>query len=176
MTRSRQILALAAVAVLAVAAGVGVRWWQLDGEVAAEAVMALRLPDLRGEPQAMAQWRGQVLVVNFWATWCAPCREEIPAFVKLQTKYAGRGVQFVGIAIDQPERVAAFAREFDMNYAILLGGINIVDVTRTAGNKVGALPFTLVLDRDGQVAGRQLGKMHEADLDGLLARLVRWAS
>lgn len=176
MTRSRQILALAAVAVLAVAAGVGVRWWQLDGEVAAEAVMALRLPDLRGEPQAMAQWRGQVLVVNFWATWCAPCREEIPAFVKLQTKYAGRGVQFVGIAIDQPERVAAFAREFGMNYAILLGGINIVDVTRTAGNKVGALPFTLVLDRDGQVAGRQLGKMHEADLDGLLARLVRWAS
>ncbi|HET7596201.1 MAG TPA: TlpA disulfide reductase family protein, partial [Burkholderiales bacterium] len=173
VTRSRQILALVAVAVIAVSAGVGLHLWQLDGQAAAaQSVMALRLPDLRGESQAVAQWRGKVLVVNFWATWCAPCREEIPAFVKLQSKYAARGVQFVGIAIDQPDRVAAFAREFGMNYAILLGGINTVDVTRTAGNTVGALPFTLVLDRDGDVASRQLGKIHEAELDGLLERLL----
>ena len=63
-------------------------------------------PTSKGEPQALEQWRGKVLVVNFWATWCAPCREEIPIFVRLQEKYGARGLQFVGIAIDQPEQGA----------------------------------------------------------------------
>lgn len=143
-----------------------------DGS-AADAIMALRLPDLTGREQAMAQWRGKVMVVNFWATWCAPCREEVPAFVKLQAKYGPQGAQFVGVAIDQRDKVAAFAQEFGINYAVLLGGIGTVDVTRQAGNRVGALPFTVVVDRDGRIASRQLGKVKESELEALLQKLLK---
>lgn len=134
--------------------------------------MALQLPDLTGRVQAMGQWHGKVVVVNFWATWCAPCREEIPSFVALQEKYGTRGLQFVGIAIDQRDKVKAFAQEFRMNYAVLLGGLDTVDLTRQAGNRIGALPFTLVLDRNGHIVSRELGKVKEAQLEKLLLSLL----
>ena len=137
------------------------------------AIMALRLPDLAGREQPLSQWRGKVVVVNFWATWCAPCREEVPAFVRLQEQYAPQGVQFVGIAIDQRDKVASFAREIGINYAILLGGIDTIDLTRKTGYRVGALPFTLVLDRQGEIATRELGVVREADLERLLQKLLR---
>lgn len=147
--------------------------WRLAGEDApAGALMALQLPDLTGRVQEMGQWRGKVVVVNFWATWCAPCREEVPSFVALQEKYGTRGLQFVGIAIDQRDKVEAFAREFGINYAVLLGGLDTIDLTRQAGNRIGALPFTLVLDRNGHIVSRELGKVKEAQLARLLLSLL----
>lgn len=174
MIRARQIVLVAVVAIAAAAAGYAVSTWRLglDGDNAAEAIMSARLADLEGRPQPLSQWRGKVLVVNFWATWCTPCREEIPGFVRLQEKYRSRGVQFVGIAIDQPEKVQAFAREFGMNYPLLLGGIDMVDLSRQAGNRVGALPFTLVFDRHGHIVGRELGGLKEAKLDGIIQPLL----
>ena len=161
------------VAIAAAAAGYGVNIWrQTGGTRAAERVLATRLLDLDGRPQLLNQWRGKVLVVNFWATWCTPCREEIPGFVRLQEKYAGRGLQFVGIAIDRRDKVQAFAREFGMNYPILLGGFDTVDISRHAGNRVGALPFTLILDRSGQIVGIVLGGLKEAKLDGMIQPLL----
>lgn len=174
MTRSRQLLLAAAVAILAAVAGFAAHLWRLTGDGgSADAIMALRLPDLAGQEQPLSQWHGKVVVVNFWATWCAPCREEVPAFVRLQEQYASQGVQFVGIAVDQRDKVASFAREFGINYAILLGGIDTIDLTRKAGNRVGALPFTLVLDRRGEIATRELGVVREADLERLLQKLLR---
>lgn len=173
MSRRRQILLLAAVGLIAAVSGFGVHWWRLSGASAgAEAVMRLRLPDLAGREQAMSQWRGKVLIVNFWATWCAPCREEIPAFVKLQAKYGARGAQFVGIAIDQRDKVTEFAREYGINYPVLLAGIDMVEVTRQAGNRVGALPYTLVFDREGRIVASELGKANEAELEHRLRSLL----
>lgn len=174
MTRSRQIILVAVVAVAAAAAGYGIDAWRPGGadHGAAEAVMASRLADMDGRPQPLSQWRGKVLVVNFWATWCAPCREEIPGFVRLQEKYRDRGLQFVGIAIDQREKVQAFAREFGMNYPVLLGGIDSVEMSRQAGNRVGALPFTLILDRSGQIVGSKLGGFKEPKLDSMIESLL----
>jgi thiol-disulfide isomerase/thioredoxin len=134
--------------------------------------MAVRLADLQGHQQALDQWRGKVLVVNFWATWCEPCREEIPAFVKLQEKYRARGLQFVGIAIDQRDKIQIFAQQFGINYPVLLGGIDAVEISRQSGNRVGALPFTVVLDRHGRIVGRELGKASEARLEGLFRSLL----
>ena len=172
MTRSRQIVLVAVVA-FAAAAGYGINAWRVRADHgAAEGVMASRLADIDGRLQPLSQWRGKVLVVNFWATWCAPCREEIPGFVRLQEKYGDRGLQFIGIAIDQRDKVQAFAQEFGMNYPVLLGGIDSVEMSRQAGNRVGALPFTLIFDRTGQIVGRELGGLKEAKLDGMIQSLL----
>jgi len=171
----RRVLLFVAVAVLAGAAGILFNVWRMDGESdagVADAVMATRLADLDGQSQPLSRWRGKVLVVNLWATWCAPCREEIPAFVRLQDKYRAQGLQFVGIAIDRREPVQAFAREFGMNYPVLLGGIETVEMSRRAGNRVGALPFTLIIDRNGKIAGAELGGIDEAKLQGIIESLL----
>lgn len=165
-----------AVAVCAGTAGYLINLWRMGGvgteEMgAAETVMAVRLADLKGQLQPLAQWRGRVLVVNFWATWCTPCREEIPMFVRLQDKYRAQGLQFVGIAIDQSDKVQAFSREFAINYPILIGGIETVELSRQAGNRIGALPFTLVIDRGGKIAATQLGEFKEAKLDAVIQPL-----
>lgn len=175
LSTKRRALLFAAVAVLAGAAGILFNAWRMGGgsdDGVADVVMATRLADLQGRPQSLSQWRGKVLVVNLWATWCAPCREEIPAFVRLQDKYRARGLQFVGIAIDQREPVQAFAREFGMNYPVLLGGIETIEMSRRAGNRVGALPFTLVIDRKGKIVGTTLGGIKEAKLQSIIESLL----
>ena len=111
-------------------------------------------------------------MVNFWATWCAPCREEIPGFVRLQERHGGRGLQFVGIAIDQPDKVADFAREFSINYPLLIGGVESLDLLREAGNRQAVLPYTVVIDRQGKVASRQPGGLKEARLEELVKPLL----
>ena len=163
----------------AVAFGAGV-WMRgtnsPDGQAhtsdAAEALYAITLPDLKGQQQGLAQWRGEVLVVNFWATWCAPCREEIPAFVKLQDKYRANGLRFVGISIDQADKTAEFAAEFKMNYPVLIGSFDTVEVSRQAGNRRRALPFTVVLDRKGRVAATELGGLTMEKLETIVKPLL----
>jgi thiol-disulfide isomerase/thioredoxin len=177
VTRSnkRRVLLFAAVAVFAGAAGMLFNVWRMSGgrdAGVADVVMATRLADLGGQSQPLSQWRGKVLVVNLWATWCEPCREEIPAFVRLQDKYRARGLQFVGIAIDRRDPVQAFVREFGMNYPVLLGGIETVEMSRRVGNRVGALPFTIIIDRNGKIAGTELGGIKEAKLQGIIESLL----
>jgi thiol-disulfide isomerase/thioredoxin len=135
-----------------------------------------RLPDLGGTPQALTQWRGKVVVLNFWATWCAPCREEIPLFVKLQNQYGAQGLQFVGVAIDQPEKVKPYAAELGMNFPILIGGVEAIDLTRTLGNRASVLPFTVIVGRDGRIVASEIGVMHRAKLEPVLVSQLSKAS
>ena len=172
MNRRRQWLVVAGVGVAAGLAGAGVHFWRMGAEASAAPLHTLRLPDLAGRVQDFNQWQGKVLVVNFWATWCAPCREEIPILVALQEKYRARGLQFVGVAIDQRDKVEAFAREFGINYAVLLGGLETIDVSRQIGNRLGALPYTAVLDRSGRIVSRELGKVKEVELERLIISLL----
>ncbi len=135
-------------------------------------VLGAKLLGLDGQPHALAQWRGKVLVVNFWATWCAPCREEIPVFIKFQELYRARGVQFVGIAIDQKERVGPYAKEIGMNYPVLVGGIETMDFARQLGNRQGVLPYTLVIDQNGKVRTAVVGVLKPERLEPLLQSLL----
>ncbi len=135
-------------------------------------LMALALPDLNGMDQHLEQWKGKVLFVNFWATWCAPCREEMPEFVKAQREFGGRGLQFVGIAVDEADKVRQFAAEIGLNYPALLGGYGAIELSRTFGNRVGALPFTIVIDRAGRIVHRQLGPMKKEQLAVFMAQLL----
>jgi thiol-disulfide isomerase/thioredoxin len=157
--------------VLALAAGVGLALW--DREPADSApLLALSLPDLDGTLQPLTQWRGKVLVVNFWATWCGPCREEMPEFVRAQREFGPKGLQFVGIAIDQRDKVALFAKEFGLNYPALIGGYDAMDIAKPLGNRLAGLPFTVVLDRQGRIVHTQLGPLKPTLLRSIVADLL----
>lgn len=174
MTPLRRTFLLAGVGGLAAAAGYVshlFRIGRLDGQVAAnlgETILASRLSDLEGAPRTLSAFRGHILVVNYWATWCPPCREEIPMFVRLQKEFADKNVQFVGIAIDQADKVREFAREIQISYPLLIGGMDALDLSRQAGNKAGVLPYTLVLDRGGQIVASLVGGLTEARMRGAL--------
>ncbi len=165
---------LGVIAAAALAAGIYAARQALAPETATDSapLLSVTLPDLDGKPQPLGQWRGRVLVVNFWATWCAPCREEMPEFVKAQREYGGRGLQFVGIATDDEPKVRQFAAEIGVNYPTLLGGYGAIELSRTLGNRVGALPFTVIVDRDGRIVHRQLGPLKEAQLQGFIRQLL----
>jgi thiol-disulfide isomerase/thioredoxin len=177
--RVHAIALFAAVAIAATAGGAAYHLWSRNGGApgaaagaVVEQVYAAQLADLEGGAQTLGQWRGQVLVINFWATWCAPCREEIPGFVRLQERYGPRGLQFVGIAIDQPDKVAAFSRELHINYPLLMGGLETMELMRGAGNRAGVLPYTLVIARDGKLISREPGGLKESRLEGIVLSLL----
>jgi len=176
MSRRGEWLLIALVALLAGAAGYGYNLWRTGpGSAEAEAartVLATRFPDLAGAPQPIEQWRGKVLVINFWATWCAPCREEIPVFVRMQEAHGAQGLQFVSIAIDQPDKVRDFAAELGMNFPVLIGALDAIELSRTLGNKAGVLPFTVVLGRDGQLVHTKVGAIKEAQLARIVTPLL----
>lgn len=172
MSPLRRGLLMAAIGGLAGGAGYFANLWRIGGmeatatanadRAAAAAILNGPLTDLEDAPQTLTEFRGKVLIVNYWATWCAPCREEIPIFVRLQQEYGAKGLQFAGIAIDQADKVRAFAREFHINYPLFIGGVEALNLARQAGNKAGALPYTLVVDRSENIAARLLGGVTEA--------------
>jgi len=139
-----------------------------DGAIAR--LFATRLDGSNGKPQAIAQWQGKTLVVNFWATWCPPCREEMPAFSRLQSKYSGKGVQFVGIALDTADNVSRFSQQQTVSYPLLIGGTPGTELSRQLGNTSLALPYTVVLGPAGDVRLARLGRVAEHELDALLAK------
>jgi thiol-disulfide isomerase/thioredoxin len=139
---------------------------------AASGLMGLSLPDVAGKEQRLDQWKGKVVVVNFWATWCAPCREEMPEFIKAQTEFGAKGVQFVGIAVDQADKVAQFEKEIGLNYPSLVGGFGAMELSKTLGNKLMALPFTVIVDRQGAIAHTQLGILKPEKLTSVVRQLL----
>lgn len=138
----------------------------------ATAIFRLNLPDSAGKAQAMEQWRGKILVVNYWATWCPPCREEMPGFSRLQEQLGAKGVQFVGISIDTADKVSEFQKQTPVSYPLLIGDSGAIDSSVTLGNSRQALPFTAVIDRQGMVAAIKLGRYAEADLERKLLQLI----
>jgi len=169
MYRSR-ILVLA-VALLATGAGFFAYRATLPDRSVAEAaaeLMRLRLPDVSGKDQSLAQWRDKVLIVNFWATWCGPCREEIPVLLRVQAKHASNGVQVVGISIDSVDKVREFAIEYGIAYPLVIGSMDTIDLTRRLGNKTAGLPYTIVLDRTGRVVKTHLGGISEVELESAI--------
>ena len=108
------------------------------------------LRNLKGNYESLEDYRGQVVILNFWATWSAPCREEIPVFIELQQKFQSQGLQFVGIALQQAEEVRDFIEEYNVNYPSLIGGDEVIKIASQLGNNIGAIPYTVMINTEGK--------------------------
>ena len=143
--------------------------------ISADSLFAHTLDDADGKPQPVAQWQGRLLVVNFWATWCAPCIEEMPELQAVQTDYAKRGVTVVGLAIDDAAAVKQFRDRLQLRLPLLIAGTVGSDLGQQLGNKLGVLPYTVLVDVRGRVvrskAGRLTGEELRTWLDGQLGKV-----
>jgi thiol-disulfide isomerase/thioredoxin len=166
---------IAAAAAVALAAGIYAHLATRSGMPDAASVSALTLSkfqDLSGGTGSIDQWRGQVIVVNFWGSWCPPCREEIPGLISIHRQLAPKGLQIVGIAVDSADNARSSAKELGIRYPVLVAGFEVIDLTRRLGNRAGALPYTLVLDRQGRVVATHLGLISEAELARIITPLL----
>lgn len=125
---------------------------------------ALRLPDLEGRPHQLNEYRGRRVLVNFWASWCGPCLDELPALARMQAKFGERGPIIVGIAMDEPDRVRAFLAVHPVNFPILLGQFTAPSTSRLAGDIDEVLPYSVLIDADGHVIDTHAGALSESML------------
>lgn len=156
------------VGVAAAAAGAGLAWWRLrpaplsDG--AESGFWASSFEGLQGERIAPGRFRGRPLLVNFWATWCPPCVEELPLINRFHHDQAARGWQVLGIAVDQAAPVARFLQRMPLDFPVALAGFAGTELSRSLGNANGALPFSVVFGADGAVRQRKLGRLSAEEL------------
>ena len=136
---------------------------------ATQNLYAQTLPDAAGKKQALAQWKGKPLVVNFWAPWCAPCVQEMPELSALAA--ANGKAQVIGIGIDSPTNIAEFANKYKISYPLYVAGMSGTDLSREFGNTAGGLPFTVLIGADGQVKKTYLGRLKFDQLERDLAAL-----
>jgi thiol-disulfide isomerase/thioredoxin len=161
------------IAVAAATAGAGFAWWRYrsdesqDAAVTALWALNLELPD--GEKWSFQGLRGKPVVVNFWATWCPPCVEELPLLERFYQQNSIKSWQVVGIAVDNAKAVQKFLGKTPLSFPTPLAGLAGVDLSRTLGNLSGGLPFTVVLNTAGEVALRHMGKLSASQVDDFLS-------
>jgi thiol-disulfide isomerase/thioredoxin len=145
----------------------------LQTRTGAAELLSASYPDLSGQVHRLSEWRGKALVANFWASWCAPCREEIPLLNAAQQQYAAAGLQVLGIGVDTAANLGEFTQKFRITYPVLIAETRGIELMRDLGNRAGGLPFTVLLDRRGRLVGRKLGAYSGAELQAALVGLLR---
>ncbi len=172
---SRKIIAFVVIAFLFAGIGVYVGSKRFAPEPVADtavgALMQTALPDSSGTQRKLSEWQGKVLVVNFWATWCPPCVDEMPELVELQNDVASRNVQVLGIGIDSPSNIRQFSEKHKITYPLLVAGMEGTELSRQFGNQAGGLPFTVLIGKDGTVRKTYIGRLDLSKLRADLASL-----
>ena len=124
--------------------------------------------DLNGQIRNIKEWDGKIIFLNFWATWCPPCKKEIPAFIELQKAYGDQGLQIISIAIDEEEDVREYAKEMGMNYPIFATPTEGSMLAKRYGNGIGVLPYTVIINRDSEISNTFLGELSKKRAKELL--------
>lgn len=160
--------------ILVIIAGLATRHFLLEPSSSAtstQALFASQLPDSTGQLQKLSQWQGKIAVVNFWASWCVPCREEMPELSALQERYRAHDVVVLGISTDDLEKMQAFSLEVPVKYPLLAGDYDAIKLSEMLGNDKGVLPYTLVIGTDGAIAKTYFGRVNQALLEEALIPL-----
>lgn len=129
-----------------------------------------------GRPLALETLRGKPLVVNFWARWCGPCRDEIPELVKLRAEQGADGIEVIGVAIEENDKLEAvkdFAKAYDMRYPVVIAAKDGIPLMKALGNPQAGMPFTVYIGRDGKALGSKLGLVRRADLEAAAQALLK---
>jgi thiol-disulfide isomerase/thioredoxin len=171
-TRRREALIIGAVGAAAAVAGGVAGVLALQARSGAAELLAARFTDLEGRPRRLLEWRGRALLCNFWATWCEPCREEVPVLVAAKQKTSSNDIEIVGIGIDSVDKIKQFASIYKINYPLLVADASAISLLRGLGNKGGGLPYTVALDRSGALVNRHLGALKPDELRQILASLL----
>ena len=133
---------------------------------------SFKLPDIEGTERDFSEWSGKHRLLNFWATWCAPCRREIPLLKAFQDVRGDDGFQIIGIAVDFPEDVAKYAESAEFNYPILVGQEDAMAIAETSGVEFIGMPFTMIVAADGELLNSHMGEIHQEDLDHIVKVLT----
>jgi len=168
----REWLVLGSVGAVAALAGVIVGPILLQSKSGAADLQVAALPDLTGRARKLSDWQGKVVLVNFWATWCAPCREEIPMLVSLRREFSPKGFEIVGIAVDNVTNVGEFVDKYEISYPILVANAEGISLMQKLGNTAGALPYTVVLDRRGAIVNRKLGILRRSEVEHQIKEML----
>ena len=164
----RQLLTICGISLIALLGGIFTSQWisktGLASEPSVKAFFANPWQTPDGKAVNSAEWQGKVLVVNFWASWCPPCVEEMPTLDLLQQEYLQQNVLFVGIGIDSPSNIREFLKSTPVSYPILIGGLQGSNLSKQMGNTQGALPYTVIIDTKGKSTYTKLGKISEDEL------------
>ena len=171
-SRRRRLLLGAGVGLAAAGTGAVWSWRQSQAVAASRELWQAQFTAPDGKPWTMAALRGKPLVVNFWATWCAPCIKELPQFERFHREYSARGWQVVGLAIDNAAAVQEFLQRTPVSFPIGLAGMDGSELMLALGNTHGALPFTVVLDPHGAVAHKRVGQTSFEELVGWAASIA----
>ncbi|PPD44405.1 MAG: redoxin [Methylobacter sp.] len=134
---------------------------------------AFKLPDPEGKWHHSSEWQGKIRIINFWATWCPPCRKEIPEFVALQAELTNQGVVFIGIAIDEEKAVKNYQEDMAINYPVLVDNATGVELAREFGDSMDAVPFTVIVNREGQIVFRKPGEVTRDELMSQIDPLLK---
>jgi thiol-disulfide isomerase/thioredoxin len=164
----RQWMSIIGISLLALLAGVLTSQWiyktGLANDSAIKAFFANPWQTPDGKSVDTEQWRGKVLVVNFWASWCPPCVEEMPTLDKLNAEFSSKNVLFVGIGIDSPSNIREFLKNTPVSYPIVIGGLEGSNLSKQLGNSQGALPYTIIINSNGKASSSKLGKISKDEL------------
>ena len=134
-------------------------------------LQSIELPDTEGNTRNTDEWRGKGLLINFWATWCPPCREEMPMLIAAQEKHGTEKLRVLGIAIEDAESARKYMLEHGVNYPSLVSETEAMDLMALYGN-AGGLPFTLAIGPDGTIVAKKLGKFSQSELDGMIEAVL----
>lgn len=176
------VAGLAAVAAIAGLAGYWLSARQPAPEIAPPSAATREVPaelpdftlaDAAGQPRSIREWAGKSLIINFWATWCPPCRRELPLLNRLHADHAGEGFQVVGVAVDFREDVLAFMEETPIDYPMLIGEQDGLDAARAFGMDNLGFPFTVFTDRGGRVVTIHVGELHAPQAEAILSAIAR---